>query len=50
MNMSIYDTDPNMPKPWNEHWDRMREKRTSTLEAVKRTKDGIITSRWRYNT
>ena len=42
MEMSIYDTDPGMPKPWNEHWDRMRKKRTSTLEAVKRAKDGTI--------
>jgi two-component system sensor histidine kinase/response regulator len=42
MGMSIYDTDPDMPKPWNEHWERMRQKRTSTVEGFKRTKDGRI--------
>ena len=47
MNMSIYETDPNMPKPWSEHWERMRQKRTSTMEGFKRTKDGTPRSRWR---
>ncbi len=42
MDMSIYETDPEMPKPWNEHWERMRSKRTSTVEGFKRTKDGTL--------
>ena len=24
---------PNMPKPWNEHWERMKQKRTVTSEG-----------------
>ena len=42
MNMSIYDTDPNMPKPWSEHWERMKQKKTHTIEGFKRAKDGRI--------
>ena len=40
LGMSIYDTDPEMPKPWEEHWERMRKARSRTLEGVKETKDG----------
>jgi PAS domain S-box-containing protein len=42
MGMSIYETDPNMPKPWSEHWERMKQKKTHTLEGVKRAKDGHL--------
>jgi len=40
MNMSIYETDPNMPKPWSDHWERLKQKKSHTVEGFKRTKDG----------
>jgi PAS domain S-box-containing protein len=42
LGMEIYEIDPYTPRPWRDHWDRMREQKTRTLEGMKRTKDGRL--------
>ncbi|MCX8033247.1 MAG: PAS domain S-box protein [Thermoleophilia bacterium] len=38
--MSIYQIDPNAPRPWQDHWDELKRNGTLNFETTHRTKDG----------
>jgi diguanylate cyclase (GGDEF)-like protein/PAS domain S-box-containing protein len=42
LRLSIYDVDPGAPRPWQEHWQRIRKAGTWTVESQNRTKDGEL--------
>ena len=40
LGMSIYEIDPNAPRPWQDHWEELKSKGTLNFETTHRTKDG----------
>ena len=44
--MSIYDIDPDAPRPWSDHWKELKEAGSFTFETTHRTKEGSR-SLWR---
>jgi two-component system sensor histidine kinase/response regulator len=40
--LSIYEINPSAPKPWSEHWERMKEKKSVTFESFQHARDGRL--------
>lgn len=42
LGMTIFDVDPEAPRPWHEHWERVKRRGAATFETVHRTKLGEV--------
>ncbi len=40
--LTIFDVDPNAPRPWKRHWEEIRRRGSFTFESLQRTKGGEI--------
>ena len=40
--MTVYDVDPDAPRPWSDHFQQIRDRGSFTFESTHQTKDGKL--------